>query len=285
MNENYSGIIEYKAKIALKISDYSRDSLFNAVNVFKGFVFKYEINGINRESMATCKVRKSRDRYIAYITFDVIATYPEVSIWNNPADVCEDLKLYIGMMYDAALIAFPKMNYGCAYARITVDEYVDEDYYFDDPCQGLFSEKDLYGNMTLQMAYDWLLNLKNTYTKSAYNAFSYIQNRDYCEKLIYSVKGLECIYIPGERNGKKPKLKDYISKLWPSISADNIGIMYDKRSETAHGDYEVGNIHDSDYCEPKEMQKWSVFSIEVLINTFRFLILHGKDEIRELYCG
>ena len=134
-----------------------------------------------------------------------------------------------------------------------------------------------------QRQYEW----ENQTIAIPITALSYIMNRMATEQLIYSVIGLESIYVSKNHQNKQERLKLLLPQVCPGITGDDIGKFYSLRSDFVHGNLAFPVCSRAPYFnyESKYTDPCSIKAAIALIMTIRVLVEHNAFRIRNNGAG
>ena len=118
-------------------------------------------------------------------------------------------------------------------------------------------------------------------------ALSYVMNRMPTEQLIYSVIGLESIYVSKNQKHKQEQLKLLLPQVCSGITKDDVGKFYSLRSDFVHGNQAFPVYSRAPYYnfESKYTEPCSIKAAVALIMTIRALIEHNAFRIRNNGAG
>ncbi len=113
-------------------------------------------------------------------------------------------------------------------------------------------------------------------------ALSYVMNRMPGEQLIYSVIGLESIYVSKNQKKKKERLKLLLPQVCPGICQEDVEDFYSLRSDLVHGDLSFPEFRRAPYHNYES--KYTMPSLSkagvALIMTIRALVRNNAFCIR-----
>lgn len=206
-------------------------------------------------------------------------------------DLCNvyfsDIKPIIGSYIMAFVLAYPEIDISpCrTFVYFNGEEYRHENF-FDEGCIVDESRTLLHEHITIQQAWNWIANNSNLCKRRTSNlpalvALSYVLNRKYHEVLMYSIIGLESIFLSPNDKGISYLLQNRITHLFPNIEKKSIQEMYKLRSKFVHGDMPIGIFYSPcDQMENDEnYKKYALISLTLLIESIRILIAHNAAEI------
>ena len=123
---------------------------------------------------------------------------------------------------------------------------------------------------------------ENQTTSIPITALSYVMNRMPTEQLIYSVIGLESIYVSKNHKNKQERLKLLLPQVCPGITEDDIGKFYSLRSDYVHGDLPFPVCDRAPYYNyaSKYTEPSSIKAAVALIMSIRALVEHDAFRIR-----
>ena len=187
----------------------------------------------------------------------------------------------------AFVLAYPEIDISpCrTFVYFNGEEYRHENF-FDEGCIVDESRTLLHEHITIQQAWNWIANNSNLCKRRTSNlpalvALSYVLNRKYHEVLMYSIIGLESIFLSPNDKGISYLLQNRITHLFPNIEKKSIQEMYKLRSKFVHGDMPIGIFYSPcDQMENDEnYKKYALISLTLLIESIRILIAHNAAEI------
>lgn len=202
----------------------------------------------------------------------------------------ENIKRCILAIVMSILLANPKLDIGCAFTDTYVnDRFYKNEIFINTPIQNnavhefpeLFSAE-----MKVSKVMEWIKKYTNLYDTSlntpiAFLSLTYVLNRHYHESLLYSIIGLESIFVP-ESKGHSFLLQKRINYLFSDVAKGKIKDMYNLRSKFVHGEFEMGACPLLiEIIFNEDAIKDTVFlATALLLESLRILVLHDATEIK-----
>ena len=202
------------------------------------------------------------------------------------------LKPCMNRIYMACVIAFANVyRTDCFGVRYAENGQYYERGYFANNSYDTISPSKYYSSvdetpLTLTMVWNWMRKYhkykKDRLTSEArpLTALTYALNRSNFERTFYAVVGLESVFTKAEK-GVRKQLKETIPKVFPCVSENDVNLIYNKRSDFAHGDI----IFPDYYENTKDSHHWSDLtdaaqkSTSLLIMTLRELVSNNAIKI------
>ena len=204
----------------------------------------------------------------------------------------DELKPYMNRIYMACVIAFANVYRGDCFAiHYTEKNKNYERGYFANNSHDAICIDKYYPEMDMKpMAVSTVWNWMRKYHKykkdrltseaRPLTALTYALNRSNFERTFYSVVGLESIFTKDEKRVRK-QLKETISKVFTNVTENDIDLLYNKRSDFAHGDIIFPNYYENS----KNTHHWSDLtdaaqkSTSILIMAIRVLVENDAIKI------
>lgn len=201
----------------------------------------------------------------------------------------ENIKKFMFSIIIASVLSDPSIELNSGKINLYVDDaFYRSEMFISSP---LHTEAfDKYGfiiktKITFNDTIDWIKKYTNLYQSKQkppviFMSLTYVLNREDHESLLYSILGLESIYVPKEK-GVSYSLQKRINYLFPEITKEQIKKMYDKRSDFVHGKEKM-DIY-KDYRELIKgnfsYEDVAILATALLIETNRMLIAKNAVKI------
>lgn len=191
----------------------------------------------------------------------------------------------LSMVYSIILTA-PDINLNTAHFKIYLNQRLFKDRkYIEYPIY-----EDAYKEWTsifktklgVRQTWDWLTKYGVKYKSKPLCPYVqllyYLFNREYFEIVLFSVIGLEALFLDKKnKTGKSYTLQNRIHTVFPEISKDQIKKMYNIRSNITHGEGDMASsiVWLDLINNDMENEQMAVFSSALFLESIRRLISHN----------
>ena len=301
--------------LMLHLRDYSGKTNDRINSIFNNAVFPYNIYGYDVLFKTTINSTSMRGPYSASeITISFITELPsEIDVDNNDIfyadksnvtcselENCQGKELYkhdcldedfeaqleifcLSIVY-AIILVDSSIDLGTARFSILLNQkqaFKDKRYIDNHIYEEIYDETQIVPRVSLEIAQTWDWLVKNGIrfatkpTCPVVSLLYYLFNREYHEVLLYSVIGLEALYVDNNRRASKSlMLQNRINHVFPSVTKEQIKQIYNVRSSISHGSGDISSsIVWLDLINSnKEYEELAILSSSILIESIRMLV-------------
>ena len=196
------------------------------------------------------------------------------------------LELFCLSMFQSIILTAPDIDINTAKFSILLNQsFFKEKKYIEYPVHEESYERWPHMFKTvisIEQTWNWLTRNGLKYSSKpicpAVSLLYYLFNRQNHEVILYSVIGLETLYLGRKnRSGKKYMLKNRINTVFPDVPKDQIGRMYEVRSSISHGEGDISSsiVWMDLVNNNEEYEELALLSGAILIESIRMLIANN----------
>ena len=296
-----------KFEMRLMVNCYDEHSRLELQRIFSNIEMEWSICGEQVKIQSGIKVflLKEEDYSVDKMRISLVGELP-CKIYDNNCvkdSSCGESEFYflddlyrediqppaIGCIL-ALVLTDPRINInGCKVSFLFNEKEFTSKLYFTYAIQNMAAER--YGEiikveLSFLQCWDWIkrnTSLCGSVEKSPtyISALSYLLCRELHECVVYSIIGLESIYVPRDKQAGAHLLRKRISSVFSDIQPKRIKDLYSARSKIVHGEVQLGiSFADNEVLsDGDEYEDLALFSSALLIESIRLLIFNNARQL------